>query len=225
MKAFWILQATVLLLMPSAMYAYRHRTDLKDAARGATLSLGITFTVVFGLFMAGETAFDVGGWRAAGLIALWLVPLLALASAAWFRPQNSIALLAALIALGGGLYLWSVLDPMAWSAFENAHGPIRTLVSMTVFAPIALLGRNRPRPAGIMLLALASIPVIVLLASLATGMPEGWPLLIVSLPAAMAGVLYLLSAMLGDRQGHPGRGSQKETPQSVGSSKMRTARP
>ena len=195
MRAFWILQVAVLLLLPSAIYAYRHRTDLKDAASGAALRLGITFTVVFGVFVAGEIAFDVGGWRAAGLIALWLVPLLALASAGWFRPQNSIALFAVLIALCGELYLWSALDPTTWGAFENSYGPVRTLVSMTLFAPLALLGRNRPRPAGIMLLTLAAIPVLVLLASLATGVPEGWPLLMVSVPAAVAGVLYLLSAL------------------------------
>lgn len=205
MKAFWVMQVAVLLLLPSAIYAYRHRTDLKGAARGAALRLGITFTVVFGLFMAGETAFEVSGWRAAGLIALWLVPLLALVTAAWFRPQGSVGLLAALVALCGGLYLWSALDPATWSAFENAQGPVRTLVSMTLFAPIALLGRNRPRPAGIMLLALAAIPILVMLVSLATGVPEGWPLLIVSVPAAASGVLYLLSALVKDRQSDPRR--------------------
>ncbi|HKZ20445.1 MAG TPA: hypothetical protein VJQ57_10070 [Acidimicrobiia bacterium] len=62
-----------------------------------------------------------------------------------------------------------------------------------------------------MLLTLASIPLLVLLASLATGVPEGWPLLIVSVPAAVAGALYLLSALLDDRQGHPGLRNQKET--------------
>jgi hypothetical protein len=194
MKAFWILQVAVLLLMPSAIYAYRHRSDLKRAAGGAALGLGITFTAVFGLFVAGETVSDVGGWRAVGLIALWLVPLLVLATAAWFRPQSSVTLLAGAVAIAGGLYVWSALDPMAWSGFEDEHGPVRTLASMTLFAPIVLLGRKRPRPAAIMLLTLASIPVFVLLASLATGVPESWPLLLVSAPAAVSGALFLLSA-------------------------------
>lgn len=193
MKAFWILQVTLLLLLPSAIYAYRHRTDVRAAAKGAALGLGITFTVVFGLFVAGETLSEVGGWRAAGLIALWLVPLLVLSTAAWFRPQGSIALLAALVAVCGGLYLWSMLQNAAWSEFEDARGPIRTLVAMTLFAPIAVLGWKRSRPAGTMLLTLALIPVLTLLMSLAGGVPEGWPLLLVSGPAALAGALFLVS--------------------------------
>lgn len=43
-------------------------------------------TLLAGAFTVGETFADPGGWKAAGLVASWAVPLLVLAMLAWYRP-------------------------------------------------------------------------------------------------------------------------------------------
>ncbi len=63
----------------------RHRTPVTLAGflRGTALVFIAACTAVITLFLAGDTIADPGGWQAAALIALWLVPLAVLAVLAW----------------------------------------------------------------------------------------------------------------------------------------------
>lgn len=58
---------------------------------------GLGFALVFGLFawffIAGEAMSGPGGWRGAGLVALWTVPLAGLAVLAWYRPAQATTVL------------------------------------------------------------------------------------------------------------------------------------
>jgi hypothetical protein len=46
------------------------------------------FTVFSGAFIVGDTFTGPGGWRAAGLVAAWAVPLAGLAALAWYPPAG-----------------------------------------------------------------------------------------------------------------------------------------
>jgi asparagine N-glycosylation enzyme membrane subunit Stt3 len=197
MRIFWMLQVAALLLLPSGIYAYRHRRNRDRAVRGAGLVLAITFTLLFGAFIAGETLSDGRGWSSVGLTALWLLPMLGLSLLAWYRPQSAAFVLTSLLAIVAAIYLWSAFDSIGWRSFENAQGPVRGVISFALVAPISALGWSKPRLAGAMLLVLAALPMVVVLTGLLfSDRTQGWPLLLVSAPAGLIGLLYLASIRL-----------------------------
>ena len=170
----------------------------RDPARRASILQRAGFIVMavpsllFALFVVGETFMDPGGWEALALVAAWAIPLAALAALVWFRPDPAVWVLAVLIGALIGVSIWFALDPGAWEAFEDRNGPIRDVAMFAVTVPVALLGLKRTRAAGLMLLVLGIVP----LAIMSLGSLEGFVLLVlVTSPAVIAGVLYLLSAM------------------------------
>ncbi|MGZ4603704.1 MAG: hypothetical protein ACXV0U_08910, partial [Kineosporiaceae bacterium] len=82
--------------------------------RGLTI-LALVLAGLFGLlavmFTAGETFADPGGWQAVGLIALWLVPMIALLALALARPAVAQPILEALTAVWAVVAVWSILAP------------------------------------------------------------------------------------------------------------------
>jgi hypothetical protein len=202
-RFFWLLQVGVVLLAPPAIYAWRHRGDRERALKGAALVLASMYAAFSGLFAVGETFADPGGWVAVGATAAWLIPLVALSLMAWHRPRRAATALGALLLALGGLYLWSVVAPQAWTTFEDSSGPIRALIAVTLALPMAALGWRQPRVAGVMLIALPALPTVMLLISVARGLgAEGWPMVIVTAPAGIIGALYL---MVGSLHPTPGR--------------------
>ncbi len=184
----------------------RRPDPLKRAVllRRTGFGLMALFSFLFGAFIIGETFSDPGGWKAAGLVAAWAVPLAVLAVLSWLRPGWATYVFAALAAAVIGVSIWFAVDPHAWRSFENGHGPIRAVITFALAASIAVLGLKRPAAAGILLLAIGIIPVAV--SSLGSLMGSG-SLSIVSAAPAMTGILYLSSAHLAKRPMPPGRAS------------------
>ena len=177
--------------------AYRRHPDARGRARALRrIVLGFMGVFVVGgaFFIAGETFADPGGWKGAGLVALWLVPAVALSLWAWFRPDPAGDALEVLVVLTVGLAVWYALDAGSWRSFENAHGPIRAVALFALAAPLTLLGYHRPKRGGILLLGASVLPVV--LAGLASGGLGMTSLGAIAGPAFVAGVLDLVSVTL-----------------------------
>jgi len=174
--------------------------------RGLTI-VALVSAAVFGLvavmFTAGETFADPGGWQAVGLIASWLVPMIALLVLALARPSVAQPVLEALTAAWAVVALWSMVAPHAWRTFESAHGPVRAVACLALMLPVAALGWHRPLPASLMLL-------VVGFAALIAG--GSAPLRVVALLAIVVGAGLLAAGLAG-------RGHQKGT--AAGSPQLR----
>jgi hypothetical protein len=91
---------------------------------------------------------------------------------------------------------WFAADPEAWRVFENNYGPVRAMSSFVLAAPLALLGWRKPLPAGMLLVALGVAPVMLVAAGTFWGLGS---LAVVSLPAVLTGILYLLAEAIARR--------------------------
>jgi hypothetical protein len=60
-----------------------------------------------------------------------------------------------------GVSVWFALNPQAWRAFEDRHGPIRAIVAFVLVAAIAVLGLKRTAVAGVLLLVVGVVPLAV----------------------------------------------------------------
>ena len=175
---------------------------LLDPAKRASFLRWSGFTVMalstffFGAFVVGETFSDPGGWKAAGLVAAWAVPLTGLAAMAWYRPGWAVRVFAVLTAGVVGMSIWFAVNPQAWRSFEDLHGPIRAVITFVLVAPIALLGLKRTAAAGGLLLAAGIVPVAVSSLGSLLGFTS---LAVVSSAPVITGVLYLLSARMARR--------------------------
>lgn len=154
-------------------------------------------TLITGVFLAGEAISDPGGWAAALLISLWLVPAAVLSALAWYRPGWATAALAILAAGVTALGVWYAADPAWWHALENARGPVRAVATFILVLPAALAGRRRPLTGAVLLLVLGLLPLI---SSAAAGYLAASTVAI-SGPAVLGGLLYLLAAISGRRGG------------------------
>lgn len=203
----WLIQiAAVGGLIFGGFYYWARRQP--DPAKRAVLLLRAGFglmalsTFFFGAFVIGETFTDPGGWKAAGLVAAWAVPLAGLAALSWMRPDWAVYVLAVLSAAVIGASVWFALSPEAWRSFEDRHGPVRAVLTFALVAAIAMLGLKRTSVAGVMLLAVGVIPVMVSSLGSFLGFAS---LSVVSVAPVIAGVLYLVSAHMAGRPPPPAR--------------------
>ena len=182
--------------------AVRKSDPVKRAAalRWAGFGLMAVSTFIFGAFLIGETFADPGGWKAAGLVAAWAVPLAGLTVLSWLRPGWAIHVLAALTAAVIGVSIWFALNPAGWRSFEDRHGPIRAVITFVLVTAIAVLGLKRTAAAGVLLLAGSIIPIAVSSLGSFLGFAS---LSIVSAAPVITGVLYLVSAHMAGRPAPP----------------------
>ncbi len=106
------------------------------ALRQAGFGLMALSTFVFGAFITGDTFVDPGGWKAAGLVAAWAVPLAGIAALSWLRPGWAVYVLAALTAAVIGVSIWFALNPHAWRSF----------ITGILYLASAQLARRRSAP-------------------------------------------------------------------------------
>ncbi len=204
-----ILVAAIMAVAGAVALLRRHRAPVTLAAffRGTALAFTVACTAVFGLFLAGDTIADPGGWLAAGLIALWLAPLAALAVLAWWQPGWATATLAVLLAGVVALAIWYAADPAGWLTYESRHGPVRAVVSFVLLLPAALAGWRRPLAGAVLLLVLGLAPVIII----AAARHLGASFTAVSSPATISGFLYLLAVIAARRHGQPAQPESTRT--------------
>lgn len=184
----------VLIALTAAVLALRRTDDPVRRARSlrkAGLILTAAFSTFLALFIVGETFADPGGWRAVGYVGTWALPVTVLLWLAWFRPAVATSVSEVLVAIVFALYLWSAVASDAWRSFENSVGPVRTIVSFAIAAPLALLGWKRPFAAGVMLLLLMVPPAVLLVSGPGV---IGSSIFAVLSPATITGVMYLFAS-------------------------------
>jgi MFS family permease len=188
-----------LLVIGAVVYAVlQHRHGQVDPAqflRTIALSLAILFAVFGGLFIAGETFDDPGGWTAAALVVGWLVPLMVLVGVAWRWPYVAVVLLGVLVAGVVATGVWYALDSNAWRSFEDDTGPVRAIAVFALSLPLAVLAWRRPMLGGALLVVLAVVPGALALISTGGGGAGGSTVAVMS-PAALVGFLYLAVGFL-----------------------------
>lgn len=152
------------------------------------------FAGFVGLITVGEAATDPGGWVGIGGSAAWVMLMAGLGLWALYRPSGALIALAVLTCAPLAFGAWSLLDYGAASDWEDSHGPISLVLSLTVCAPAAVAGLFRPRPAGYLILVASAAPI--LLATIGAGSKFGRPLSIglLILPVVASGVLFVLAA-------------------------------
>lgn len=144
-------------------------------------------TLIAVVFIVGETFTDPGGWKAAGLVAAWAVPLAVLAALAWYRPGLAVPVFAVLTAAVIGMSIWFTVSP-------RGKGPTDAILTFALAAAIAVLGLKRTGAAGVLLLTVGIVPFAV--SSLVRSHGHGGSLAAVSFAPIVAGILYLLSASI-----------------------------
>ncbi len=154
-------------------------------------------TLAAAVFIVGETFTDPGGWRAAGLVAAWAVPLAVLAALAWYRPGWAVPVFAVLTAAVIGVSTWFAVSP-------RGKGPADAILTAALVGAIAVLGLKRTGVAGVLLLIAGIVPFAA--STLVSGHGGFGSLAAVSFVPLVAGILYLLSASIkGGRPAPPAR--------------------
>jgi hypothetical protein len=156
-------------------------------------------TLIAGIFIIGETFADPGGWKAAGLVAGWAVPLAALAAVAWYRPGWAVPVCVALTGVLIGTSIWFAVSP-------RGKGPTEAIFIFALAAAVAVLGLQRTGVAGVLLLVVGVVPFLV--SSLGRGHVLS-SLAVVGFVPIVTGILYLLSARI--KGGQPASSARTNT--------------
>jgi len=185
--------------------------------RYVAFTLVVLFAVGGGMFVAGETFTDPGGWRAVAMTASWAVPVIALSVFAVRRPAAAGPVLVGVTAI-------AVLFTLADSAFgivpRDAWGPVAAVVVFVVVVALGFLGMHRAELAGLLMVLVGAAQLVATLiarggvetgAGPGPGAVLGGSSGVVVLPALVVGLLFVLAGALGhesvrSRSQHAGRG-------------------
>lgn len=182
---------------------------LARVLRTLAVTLVALFGIVAGLFIAGETSTDPGGWEAVLLITAWAVPLVALSVMALVWPDLGAKVLPIVLAVVAG---WVIVDSLAHVIDRDTWGPVDTISTFAVLIPCGLLGVRRVATAGWLLLAGAAAQFVATVASMdRAGGQSVWSALggstgVTVLPFLVVAVLFLAAAAAERRTGQPHSG-------------------
>jgi hypothetical protein len=170
------------------------------AARGRALrrvgfAVSVGFALLAGVFTAGEALDVPGGAAGVALVATWLAPAALLIALAAWAPSWSRWFFAVLTAVVLVSVVWSAVSVPAAQLMDRV-GPVGAIAVFVLAAALGVLGLRQTRLAGALLLVVGLVPMVVEILGRGAG---GQPLLVVSVPALVVGVLYLISARLTDR--------------------------
>lgn len=168
-----------------------------ENVRKLALYLILGFTVLGGMFIAGEALSDPGGLIGFLMTAAWLFPLVIGCWLSWRRPMIAFPLLMIWSMSVLGLLFWQALAPSWWRTILDSNGPIITIAMFALAAPLAIYGYERRTR--FIAAILIGLPVLAVLAGSNTGEGQGPILrggstLAVSLPILASGVLYLIAS-------------------------------
>ena len=176
-------------------------TGMAKVLRYVAFTLMAIIGLLGGMFVAGETFADPGGWSAVAMTASWALPLVALSVFALRRPASAGPVFIAATAL---VVLFTLADS-AFSIIPRNTGPVAVVVVFTIGVAPAFLGLRRAELGGLLM-------VVAGLAQLAATRGHlGGSSGVVALLVLMVGLLFLLAGALGHeslRSGsaHAGRG-------------------
>lgn len=164
-----------------------------------------------GMFIAGNTFADPGGWQAAGVTALWTMPMVALSVHALLRPAAAGPVLAGAT---GMVAVFTVVDSAFGVVPRDDWGPVAAVAVFALAVALAFLGLHRARLAGVLMILAgiaqltATLIGVVIEAADGAG-PDaaiGGSSGVVVLPLLVIGGLFLLAGSLEDLNGGgPGR--------------------
>ena len=157
------------------------------------LALMTVFTLLAGAFIGGYAMDEPGGQAGLMMILSWAAPALVLAVLAWFWPAGSAPLLVALTAVLVAVCIWFALDPAAARDIQNAHGPVLAIGVVVLAFAAAVLGLERTRTAGWLLLALGAVPLLITV--LARSGPAA-SLAAASVVPLVTGAIYLVASLM-----------------------------
>ena len=189
--------ALVVIALVISIISLRQRDRRLQARAIKRLGFGViaVFSLLAGLFIAGEAFEEPGGIGAISLVLAWLIPLVGLAGLAWFRPRLATPIMIALSGVVVLASLWFAVDPDAWRV-EDQYGPVRAVAVFVLGAAVGVLGLKRTAIAGWLLVALGVLPIA---ASSLGSFAGAVSLSVVSVIPLITGILYLVSATLGRR--------------------------
>jgi hypothetical protein len=193
----------VAIALTAALLRRRSPVTVTVFLRWGALIFVSTCTVLIGLLAAAQTIAGPGGWLATEKIMLWLVPLAILSVLAWYRPAWATAALGILLAATAALAIWIVAAPGGWQLPGDPVSPVPDLAALLLLPlPAALVGWRRPLTGAVLLLVLGLAPVAIF----ALGSVQEMSLAGVGTPPVVAGLLYLLAAVLAHRPARLGHG-------------------
>jgi hypothetical protein len=182
-------------------------TRSAQLVRWVAFGLMATFGVVGSLFVAGETFADPGGWAAAGVTALWVVPMLGLVALALLRPEQAARVMVPVTVV---VAVATVADAAFALVPRDSWGPVAAIVVFTTAVVLGFIGLHDAGLAGRLIvgLALAQLVSTVLSPALHGGAGGGVHLGgssgVVVLPLLLVGALFLAADSL-ERTSHDGR--------------------
>lgn len=146
------------------------------------------------LIVVGELFNAQGTLMGALLLAPWLVTLAALGVLAIRAPQTALTVLALLALLPVGLATWEAFDPVGATQWADAVGPIELVLIYVLAVIIGLTASKAPRKAGWVLLLVAGVPIVLRILTPAGELARQAIIASLSMPAATAGVAFLLAS-------------------------------
>jgi len=190
--------AAVVLAAVAGVLLVREK-DPQRRAR-ALVKMGAVATTVFTVaavaFIGGYAMDQPGGMAGLMMILSWFAPMVVLAAFAWFRPAGASPLLGALAVLLVAVCVWFTLDPATARSLQDSNGPVVAIGVVALAFPAAVLGLKRSGPAGWLLFAIGTLPLLI------TVLGRSGPAASLAAASAVpliAGVAYLVAARLAGR--------------------------
>ena len=139
--------ALVVIALVISIISLRQRDRRLQARAIKRLGFGViaVFSLLAGLFIAGEAFEEPGGIGAISLVLAWLIPLVGVAGVAWFRPRLATPIMIALSGVVVLASLWFAVDPDAWRVIEDQYGPVRAVAVFVLSAAVGVLGLKKDR--------------------------------------------------------------------------------
>lgn len=177
------------------VWAGSHGTKAAQTEVAVALAVGVGPAAMLTLFIAAEIISDPGGWRGLGLVAVWMLPMLALSALALIRPSWAAPIMTGLVGVWVAASLVTVVFATAWAQYEDTHGPIGLIVLLGLCVPLVLLGRALPLRAGVLLLIAVLTPILCGIAAMLVTWTVGGGIVLVVIggPFVASGVLLALA--------------------------------
>ncbi|HEX6328094.1 MAG TPA: hypothetical protein VFZ72_16105 [Jiangellaceae bacterium] len=156
-----------------------------------------------GMFIAGNTFADPGGWQAVGVTALWTIPMVALSVYALLRPATAGPVLAGAT---GMVAVFTVVDSAFGVVPRDDWGPVAAVAVFALAVALAFLGLHRARLAGLLMIlaGIAQLTATLIGVVIEAGDGAGPDAVfggssgVVVLPLLVIGGLFLLAGSLED---------------------------
>jgi hypothetical protein len=176
-------------------WAGSHGTNAAQTQVEVALAVGVGPAAMWTLFVCAEILSDPGGWLGLGVVAVWVLPMLALSALALWRPGWAAPVMTALVGAWVAASLLTVVFATAWAQYEDTHGPIGLIVMLGLCVPLVLLGRARALRAGVLLLIAVITPIVCGIAAMLVSWTVGGGIVLVVIggPFLVSGVLLVLA--------------------------------